>query len=135
MTDDDMPRAAADRPVAWDAGTGVGSPLARLRRRLIAADVVSFLVGWSAAWAIARGDAPSCPEHGHRHHRHRARREHRLFLRGSSVRNPDQRIRSGALGWLHQSMGAAMVTIVWQAVLDDVVPELVLSSVTAAQRA
>jgi hypothetical protein len=119
MTDDDMPRAAADRPVARDAEPASGRHSPAVRRRLIAADVVSFLVGWSAAWAIARGDATSCPEHGHRHHRHRARREHRLFLRGSSVKNPGHRIHQD-LGWLRQSMGAAMVTIVRQAVLDDV---------------
>jgi exopolysaccharide biosynthesis polyprenyl glycosylphosphotransferase len=128
-------RAAADRAAPWgmEASTSGHHPSA-VRRRLVAVDVVSLLVGWSAGWAIGRGDTPlmtlsagigmiavgvvatvTC------------------FSAARLYRAPLNAIRSGALGRLIQTMGvAAMVIIVWQAALDDVVPGLVVSSVAAA---
>jgi exopolysaccharide biosynthesis polyprenyl glycosylphosphotransferase len=105
-----------------------------LRRRLIAVDVVSLSVGWSAGWAIGRGSTP-------------------LMGLSSGIgiiavgivatvvgfsaarlyRPPLNGIRSGAVGRLLECTGvAAMIIVVWQAVLDDVVPGLVLSTAGAA---
>jgi exopolysaccharide biosynthesis polyprenyl glycosylphosphotransferase len=130
-----IPRAVADRAAAWRMQrlTSGRHPSA-VRRRLIAVDVVSLLVGWSAGWAIGHGDTPFMALStgigmisiglvasivG--------------FSAARLYRTPFNGTRSGALERLLQSMGlAAMATIVWQAALDDVVPGLVLSVVTAA---
>jgi exopolysaccharide biosynthesis polyprenyl glycosylphosphotransferase len=105
-----------------------------VKRRLIVVDVVSLLIGWLAGWAIGRADTP-------------------LLVPGAGIsmvaigvvvcvasfsvaglyRPPLDGIRCGALGRLVRSTGlAAMVIVVWQAVLDDVVPGLVVSSVMGA---
>ena len=128
-------RGAAVRPASWDLHPSAsGHDPSAVRRRLVAVDVVSLLIGWLVGWAIGGGDTSllaSSTGMG-------------LIAVGvvatvicfSAVglyRLPVNGVRSGALGRLLQSMTlAAMVTIIWQASLADVVPDLVLSSVAAA---
>jgi exopolysaccharide biosynthesis polyprenyl glycosylphosphotransferase len=105
-----------------------------IKRRLIAIDVVSLLIGWSAGWAIGPGSPAhmglsagigmiavgvvACVA---------------SFFSAGLYRPPLDGIRCGALGRLVRSIGlAAMVIVVWQAVLDDVVPALVVSSAVGA---
>jgi exopolysaccharide biosynthesis polyprenyl glycosylphosphotransferase len=131
----DIPRAAADRAAAWGMpDPASGRHQSAVRRRLIAVDVVSLLVGWSAGWAIGHGDTPFMSlSTGIGMIAIGLVASIVSFSGARLYRTPINGIRSGALGRLLQSMGvAAVVTIVWQAVLDDVVPGLVLSSVIAA---
>jgi exopolysaccharide biosynthesis polyprenyl glycosylphosphotransferase len=105
-----------------------------VKRRLIIVDVVSLLLGMSAGWAIGPGDRTfigltagigiitvgvvACVA---------------SFSATGLYRPPLDGIRCGALGRLVRSTGvAAMVIVVWQAVLDDVVPTLVISSAVSA---
>jgi exopolysaccharide biosynthesis polyprenyl glycosylphosphotransferase len=105
-----------------------------VRRRLIAVDVVSLLVGWSAGWAIGHGDTSFMAlSTGIGMITIGLVASIVCFSAARLYRTPFNGTRSGVLGRLLQSMGvAAMATIVWQALLDDVVPGLVLSAVTAA---
>src|SRR5262245_41638437 len=55
----DLARSGADRAAAWRAPQSAsGKYVLAARRRLIATDVASLLVGWSAGWAIGRGSGP-----------------------------------------------------------------------------
>jgi exopolysaccharide biosynthesis polyprenyl glycosylphosphotransferase len=134
-SENDGPRGSADRAAAWGRQESAsGRHASAARRRLIAADVVALLVGWSAGWAVGRGNTA-------------------LMALGTGVgmiavgvvatvvcfsaarlyRPPLNGTRTGALGRLVHCMGvAAMIIVVWQAVIEDVVPSLVLSSVAAA---
>ena len=131
----EVPRAAVARATGWGAHQPVSDHhRSAVRRRLIAVDFVSLLVGWWMGWVIA-GSRTSvwalstgvglvtigvvatvvC------------------FSVGGLYRLPVNGIRSGALGRLLQAMAmAALIIIVWQASMDDVVPRLVLGSVGAA---
>jgi exopolysaccharide biosynthesis polyprenyl glycosylphosphotransferase len=134
-SEEDVRSGAADRAAAWTVEEPAsGRQPSAVRRRLIALDVVSLLVGWSAGWAIGRGDAPLmalstgigtiavgvvvtvlC------------------FSAARMYRHPLNGIRTGALGRLFHCTGvAAMTLVVWQAVLDDVDQWLVLSSAVGA---
>jgi exopolysaccharide biosynthesis polyprenyl glycosylphosphotransferase len=105
-----------------------------VRRRLVAVDVASVVFGWWLGGVIAGGGTPvlaSTTGLG-------------LIAVGvvasvvgmSAVglyRLPIGGIRSGRLGRLFQGTTmAAMVVVIWQASLGDVVPQLVLASVCAA---
>jgi exopolysaccharide biosynthesis polyprenyl glycosylphosphotransferase len=131
----EVPRVADGRAASWDAYQPVSRhhPSA-VRRRLMAVDVLSSLVGWWMGWVIAGGGTS-------------------LLAMSTGVgliaigvvatiaclsvvgmyRLPVAGIRTGALGRLLQVTAmAALIVIIWQASLDDVVPELVLGSVGAA---
>jgi exopolysaccharide biosynthesis polyprenyl glycosylphosphotransferase len=105
-----------------------------VRRRLLAVDVVSLLVGWSAGWAIGGGGTPLVAlSTGIGMVAVGVVASVICFSAARLHQDPINGIRSGALGRLVQSMGvSAMVVVVWQAVLDDVDPGLVLSSVATA---
>jgi exopolysaccharide biosynthesis polyprenyl glycosylphosphotransferase len=130
-----IPGGAVDRAADWvlQDSASDGRPSA-LRRRLIALDVVSLSLGWSAGWAIGRGGT-------------------RVMALSTGIgtiavglvasvvcfsaarlyRAPLNGIRSGALGRLvHGTAVAAVIVVIWQAILDDVVPRLVLIPVAAA---
>jgi exopolysaccharide biosynthesis polyprenyl glycosylphosphotransferase len=130
-----IPRVAAARTAAWGIQEpGSGRHPSAVRRRLIAVDVVSMLVGWSAGWAIGHGDSPfTALSTGIGMIAIGLVASITCFSAARLYRTPITGIRSGALGRLLHSMGvAAMAIIVWQALLEDVVPGLVLSSVTSA---
>jgi exopolysaccharide biosynthesis polyprenyl glycosylphosphotransferase len=105
-----------------------------VRRRLIAVDVVSLLVGWSAGWAIGRGGTPvMAMSTGINMIAVGAVASVICFYTARLYRPPLNGVRSAALGRVVRSMGlAAVAIVVWQAALDDVVPRLVFSSVAAA---
>jgi exopolysaccharide biosynthesis polyprenyl glycosylphosphotransferase len=105
-----------------------------VRRRLIAVDVVALLVGWSAGWAIGRGGTSLMDlSTGVGMIAVGVVATVVCFSAARLYRPPLNGIRSGALGRLLQCLGvAAVITIVWQGVLDDAVPRLALSSVAAA---
>jgi exopolysaccharide biosynthesis polyprenyl glycosylphosphotransferase len=131
----DVPRRAAERAAAWGMrDPASGHQPSAVRRRLIAVDVVSLVVGWSAGWAIGRGSTPvTALSTGIDTIAVGAVATVVCFSAARLYLPPLNGVRSGALGRVVESMGvAAMVIIVWQAVLGDVVPGLVLSSVAAA---
>jgi exopolysaccharide biosynthesis polyprenyl glycosylphosphotransferase len=131
----DVPRGAADRAAAWGIRESAsGHHPSAVRRRLIAVDVVSLFVGWSAGWAIGRGSTSvTALSTGIDTIAVGAVATVVCFSGARLYRPPLNAIRSGALGRVVQSMGvAAMVIVVWQAVLGDVVPALVISSVAGA---
>jgi exopolysaccharide biosynthesis polyprenyl glycosylphosphotransferase len=131
----DVPRGTADRAVTWRMhGSASGHHPSAVRRRLLAVDVVSLLVGWSAGWAIGGGGTPLVAlSTGIGMVAVGVVASVICFSAARLYQAPINGIRSGALGRLVQSMGvSAMIVVVWQAVLDDVVPGLVLSSVAAA---
>jgi exopolysaccharide biosynthesis polyprenyl glycosylphosphotransferase len=134
-SEQDVPRSAAERAVAWGMHESAsGHHPSAVRRRLLVVDVVSLLVGWSVGWAIVRGATPLMAlSTGIGMIAVGAVASVVCFSAARLYRAPLDGIRSGALGRLLQSMGVtAMIVSVWQAVLDDVVPALVLSSVAAA---
>jgi exopolysaccharide biosynthesis polyprenyl glycosylphosphotransferase len=131
----DRARSGVDRTAAWRASQGASATYQlAARRRLIATDIASLLVGWSAGWAIGRGHAPVTA----------AGTGIGMLAMGLAAslvclcvlrmyRPPLDAIRSGAMGRLIQTMSvAALVVIAWQAALDDVVPQLVFWSVAGA---
>jgi len=131
----DIPRGAADGAVAWGMQESVsGHRPSAACRRLVAVDIVALLVGWSAGWAIGRGDTPlTAMSTGIAMIAAGFAATIACFSAARLYRSPLNGIRSGALGRLVQSVAvAAMVIIVWQAALDDVVPRLVLTSVVGA---
>jgi exopolysaccharide biosynthesis polyprenyl glycosylphosphotransferase len=115
-------------------GSASGHHPSAVRRRLLAVDVVSLLVGWSAGWAIGGGGTPLVAlSTGIGMVAVGVVASVICFSAARLYQAPINGIRAGALGRLVQSMGvSAMIVVVWQAVLDDVVPGLVLSSVAAA---
>jgi exopolysaccharide biosynthesis polyprenyl glycosylphosphotransferase len=133
-SEQDIPRSAADRAAAWGIQASASGHHPPVRRRLIAVDIVSLWVGWSAGWAIGRGDTPSVAlSTGTGMIAVGLVASIVCFSAARLYRPPFNGIRSGALGGLVQSMGVtAMVIVVWQAVLDDVVPGLVVTSVASA---
>jgi exopolysaccharide biosynthesis polyprenyl glycosylphosphotransferase len=127
-------RGAVDRAAAWGVQeTPRGHPSV-VRRRLIAVDLVALAVGWSAGWAIGREGTPlTALSTGIGMIAVGVVATVVCFAAARLYRDPLNGIRSGALTRLLQSVGAAaMITIVWQAALDDVVPRLVVSAVGAA---
>ena len=131
----DVPRGTADRAVTWRMHEAAsGHHPSAVRRRLLAVDVVSLLVGWSAGWAIGGGGTPLVAlSTGIGMVAVGVVASVICFSAARLHQDPINGIRSGALGRLVQSMVvSAMVVVVWQAVLDDVDPGLVLSSVATA---
>jgi exopolysaccharide biosynthesis polyprenyl glycosylphosphotransferase len=131
----DIARSGVDRAAAWRAPQVVSAKYQlAVRRRLIATDVASLLVGWSAGWAIGRGNAAVTA----------AGTGIGMLAVGLATslvclcvlrmyQPPFDAIRSGVVGRLIQTMSvAALVIIAWQAALDDVVPQLVFWSVAGA---
>jgi exopolysaccharide biosynthesis polyprenyl glycosylphosphotransferase len=115
-------------------GLGLGWRRSVVRRWLVAVDVVVLVVGWGLGGVVGGGGVP-------------------FVALGSGVglvvvgvvasvgcfwavglyRLPVSGVRSGGLGRLLQGMTmAALVVVVWQAGLGDVVPGLVVGSVGAA---
>jgi exopolysaccharide biosynthesis polyprenyl glycosylphosphotransferase len=134
-SDHEVSRSPADRAIAW--GTREPAPdhqPSAVRRRLIAVDVVCLLFGWSAGWAMGRGDASlKSMSTGIGMIAIGFVASMVCLSAGRSYRPPISAIRSGALGRLIQTMSvAALVIIAWQAALDDVDPQLVVYSVAGA---
>jgi exopolysaccharide biosynthesis polyprenyl glycosylphosphotransferase len=131
----DVRRGAADRAVYLRAPQArLGRRPGVLRRRLVAVDVVSLLVGWWLGWVIGRGDTPLVAlSTGLGVITVGVVASIVCFAAVGLYRLPVEGIRSGALGRLLHCAGvAAMIVVVWQAVLGDVVPGLVLGSVGVA---
>jgi exopolysaccharide biosynthesis polyprenyl glycosylphosphotransferase len=133
-SEQDVPRVSADRAARRMQESASGHQPSAVPRRLIAIDVVSLLIGWSAGWAIGRTDTPLMTlSTGIGMISVGVVASVVCFSSARLYRPPLNGIRSGALRGLVQSMGVtAMVILVWQAMLDDVVPGLVLSSVASA---
>ncbi|HYZ97971.1 MAG TPA: sugar transferase [Acidimicrobiales bacterium] len=130
----DPPRGAADRLAARDAEEPAASHGDRAaRRRLIAVDVVSATAGWAVGWVIAGASTPlSAPGTGIGTIAVGVVASVVCFASAGLYRFPVSGIRSGRLSGLLRSLGTvALITVVWQASLGDVVPGLVLSCVIA----
>jgi exopolysaccharide biosynthesis polyprenyl glycosylphosphotransferase len=105
-----------------------------LARRLIIVDVVSLLIGWSVGWALGPGSpAVTGLSAGLGMVAVGVVASVASFASAGLYRPPLDGIRCGALGRLVRSIGlAAMAIVVWQAVLDDVAPALVVGSALGA---
>jgi exopolysaccharide biosynthesis polyprenyl glycosylphosphotransferase len=127
-------RGAADRAAAWGTQEPAPNHRSAVRRRLIVVDLVALVLGWSAGWAIGRGGTSLMAlSTGIGVIAVGVVASVVCFAAARLYRDPLLGVRSGALNRLLVSMGAAAtITITWQAVLDDVVPGLVLSAVAAA---
>lgn len=103
-------------------------------RRLIVVDVVSLLIGWSAGWAIGPGNPAFMGlSAGLGMIAVGVVASVASFVSTGLYRPPLDGIRCGALGRLARSIGlAAIAIVVWQAVLADVMPALVISSAIGA---
>jgi exopolysaccharide biosynthesis polyprenyl glycosylphosphotransferase len=140
-TEQDETRAvadtAADRDVAWPDLEAV--PLRRpsaLRRRLVALDVLSLVLGWTSGWIVV-GEGFAGPIVA-------LSTGIGMIVLGVAVsllafsvaglyRPPLNGIRSGALARLVQCVGiAGVVVMAWQAVTEDVLPGLAIGSAVFA---
>jgi exopolysaccharide biosynthesis polyprenyl glycosylphosphotransferase len=111
-----------------------GNDPSAVTRRLIIVDVVSLLIGWWAGWALGPGSpALMGLSAGLGMVAVGVGASLASFASAGLYRPPLDVIRCGALGRLVRSVAlAAMVVVVWQAVLDDVVPALLISSAVGA---
>jgi exopolysaccharide biosynthesis polyprenyl glycosylphosphotransferase len=128
-------RGARDRAAAWGMQeAAAGHHPSAVRSRLIAVDVVALLVGWSVGWAIGRGGTSLIDlSTGMGMIAVGVVATVVCFSIARLYQPPFNGIRSGALGRLLQSQGVVvMIILVWQGVLGDAVPGLMLTSIAAA---
>jgi exopolysaccharide biosynthesis polyprenyl glycosylphosphotransferase len=119
----------------WSARQRVSRrPPAVSHRRLIGLDILSLLTGWWVGWIIAGAGSPFLAlSSGGGLIATGVAANVACFHAVGLYRLPVNGVRSGALGrLLHATIVAAMIVLVWQASLRDVVPEMVLTSVVAA---
>jgi exopolysaccharide biosynthesis polyprenyl glycosylphosphotransferase len=132
---EDTARSAVDAAAPWGVPDAADRHCASAAcRRLVAVDVVALVAGWSAGWAIYHGDAPfTALSAGVGMIAVGVVASLVCFTAARLYRPPLNGIRSGALGHVVQSIGvSAMAVVAWQALLDDVVPGLVLASAVGA---
>jgi exopolysaccharide biosynthesis polyprenyl glycosylphosphotransferase len=131
-SEQDMPLGGADRAAAWAVQESTSDRRSSaVGRRLMAVDIISVLVGWSVGWAIGRGDTSFMAlSTGFGMIAVGVIATIVCFAAARTYRLPLSGIRAVAPGRMLQSAGmTAMIIVVWQALLDDVAPSLVLSSV------
>jgi exopolysaccharide biosynthesis polyprenyl glycosylphosphotransferase len=126
--------AAGDRANLHAQGPRTRRQPSAVRRRLIAVDVVALALGWWAGGVLVGAGTPVLSSTtGIGLVAVAVVTSVVCFAAVGLYRLPVNGIRSGGLGRVIQGMTmTALVVIIWQASLDDVVPELLLGSFGAA---